>query len=588
MILHIKLMPFAGGDTVDILRVNMKEKRIVREELPQGLILYGNRGLIGKILSKEVPATCEPLGRHNKLVLANGPLASVSISSSGRVSAGAKSPLTGGIKEANSGGIVGFRLARQGIRALIIEEKPENKDDLFILRISKDATELVDAKEYKMMGTHELVQRLFERYGEKCGISCIGPAGEMLMASAGIANTDMDGNPSRFSGRGGLGAVMGSKGIKAIVIENDGNHKLEIKNRERYRAALKDYINEIRNAPQTSVGYPLYGTAGIIPTISVMGALPSYAFRKGSFEKADEISGERLRELILERGGEGTPTHACMPGCLVRSSNIFPDKTGKKVVASLEYETLCLCGSNLGISNLDDIAELNYLCNDYGLDSIETGATIGLYMDLGLADFGNAEAAKNLVKEIGKGTLLGKVLGEGSAITARIFKSLRAPVVKGQSIAAHEPRALKGMSVTYATTPMGADHTTAVTTRVQKNQLDPNIWMEYSRDLQVKIAAFDTLGLCMFITTAGPKIPGLVVEMLNGIYGTDYTTDFLEIIGKDVIYTEKEFNTKAGISAADDRMPEFMREEPFPPHNTVADIPQEHYDKFWDRSFWKQ
>ncbi len=240
---------------------------------------------------------------------------------------------------------------------------------------------------------------------------------------------------------------------------------------------------------------------------------------------------------------------------------------------------------------MDDIAELNYLCNDYGLDSIETGgATIGLYMDLGLADFGNAEAAKNLVKEIGKGTLLGKVLGgEGSAITARIFKSLRAPVVKGgQSIAAHEPPRTKGMSVTYATTPMGADHTTAVTTRVQKNQLDPNIWMEYSRDLQVKIAAFDTLGLCMFITTAGPKIPGLVVEMLNGIYGTDYTTDFLEIIGKDVIYTEKEFNTKAGISAADDRMPEFMREEPFPPHNTVADIPQEHYDKFWDRSFWKQ
>jgi aldehyde:ferredoxin oxidoreductase len=571
---------------LDILRVNMNEKKITREELPQELMLYGNRGLIGKILSKEVPATCEPLGRHNKLVFANGPLASVSISSSGRISAGAKSPLTGGIKEANSGGMVGFRLAKQGIRALIIEDKPENKDDLFILHIKKDVTELIDGNEYKMMGTHELAQKLFERYGKDCAISCIGPAGEMLMSSAGIVNTDMDQNPSRLSGRGGLGAVMGSKCIKAIVVENDGNYKMEIKDKDRYNAALKEYIHEIRNAHQTSVGYTLYGTAGIIPTISVMGAFPSYAFRKGSFEKADEISGERLRELILERGGEGTPTHACMPGCLIRCSNIFPDKSGKKVVASLEYETLCLCGSNLGISNLDDIAELNYLCNDYGLDSIETGATIGVYMDLGLADFGDAEAAKNLVKEIGKGTLLGKVLGEGSAITARIFKSLRAPVVKGQSMPAHEPRALKGMSVTYSTTPMGADHTAGVTTRAPMDQLDPNIWMEFSRNLQVKIAAFDTLGLCMFVTTAGPKIPGLAIEMLNGIYGTDYAPEYIETMGKDVVWTEKEFNTQAGFNEADDRMPEFMREEPFPPHNTVSDIPQEHYDRFWESSFW--
>lgn len=555
--------------------------------LPPKLMFYGNRGLIAKIMAEEVAPDCEPLGRHNKLIIANGPLATASISCSGRVSAGAKSPLTGGIKEANSGGIMGYRLASLGIRALIIEDKPENKDDLFILHISEGNAELVNANDYKMIGTHELTQRLHQRYGPKCGISCIGPAGEMLMASSGIANTDMDGNPSRFSARGGLGAVMGSKGLKAIVVEDYKKIKPSIRNEEKYKKALKQYVEEIRGAYQTSVGYTLYGTAGSLPTVSEIGALPTYAFRRGSFEKVDEISGEKLRETILERGGKGRATHACMPGCLIRCSNIYPDRDGRPVVASLEYETLSLCGSNLGISDLDHIAEINYLCNDYGLDTIEIGATIGVYMDLGLAEFGDAEIAKKLVREIGTGTLLGKILGEGAAITARIFKSQRAPVVKGQSIAAHEPRALKGMSITYATSPMGADHTAGVTTRAEMDHQDPNIWLEYVRDLQVKIAAIDTLGLCMFITTAGPKIPALVVEMLNGIYGTDHGPDFIASLGKDVIWTEKEFNAKAGLSAAHDKMPEFMLEEPFPPHNAVSDIPKQHYKKFWEPSYWR-
>jgi len=575
-----------GGENVNILRVNMKEKSITEEKLPYEWQIYGNRGLIGKILLNEVPPTCEPLGHKNKLIFANGPLASTRISSSGRISAGAKSPLTGGIKEANSGGIVGYRLAKQGIRALVIEEKPEDKEALYILRIGKDKYQLDCAAEYKMMGTHDLVQKLFKKYGRDSGIICIGPAGEMLMSAAGIVNTDMDGNPSRLCARGGLGAVMGSKGLKAIVIENDGTFELKISDSEKFNSALKDYINEIRTAHQTSIGYPMYGTAGIIPTINKMGGLPAFAFRSGFFDKADEISGERLRELIIERGGEGIPTHSCMPGCLIRCSNIFPDKSGKKKIASFEYETIAMLGSNLGISGFDDIAELNYLCNDYGLDTIEMGATLGVYMDLGLADFGDPKIAKELLEEIGQGTLLGKILGEGSAITARIFKSLRAPVTKGQSIPAHEPRSIKGMSVTYATSPMGADHTAGVTTRAQVNHLDPNIQMELSRNLQVKLAAFDTLGLCLFVTAAGAKIPSLVVKMLNGIYGTDYGPEFIENLGKEVILTEREFNIKAGFNEADDRMPEFMLEEPMPPHNAVSDIPDEHYKKFWDPMFW--
>lgn len=570
-----------------ILRANTRTKIITEEVLPQDWLVYGNRGLIAKILLNEVPPPCEPLGRHNKLIFANGPLAVANISSAQRLSAGAKSPLTGGIKESNGGGIGALRLAQHGIRALVIEDKPEEKDSLDILVISKENYEFTSGKEYKSQETTTITKILQEKYGKDAAIICIGPAGEMLMSTAGIVISDIDGNPSRHCARGGLGAVMGSKGLKAIVIKNEGKYKEVIQQPENYKAALKEYIAELRSAHQTSVAYPEYGTAGIIPTIDNMGAMPSYAFRSGSFDKVEDITGEALRQLILERGGEGKTTHACMPGCVIRCSNIFPDKSGKQKVVSLEYETMVLMGSNLGISNLDTIAELNRLCNEYGLDTVEIGAAIGVYMDVGLVEFGDETSAINLVIEIGRGTLLGKVLGEGSVLTGRVFKSLRVPAVKGQSMAAHEPRSIKGMSVTYATTPMGADHTAGVTTRAQVDHLDPNVQMEVSRNTQVKVAAVDTLGLCLFATTAGPKIPLLMVKMLNGLYGTDFNESLFETLGKNVIIMEREFNIKAGFNEADDRMPEFMREEPMPPHNTVSDITDEHYHSFWDKDFWR-
>ncbi|MCR4442306.1 MAG: aldehyde ferredoxin oxidoreductase C-terminal domain-containing protein [Peptococcaceae bacterium] len=571
-----------------ILRVNMRTKATIKEELPREWELYGCRGLVAKVLLKEVPPACEPLGPFNKLVFANGPMAFPNVSSAGRFSAGGKSPLTGGIKEANSGGIAGLRLAGQGFRAVIIEDKPENREELYVLHIGRDRIRLENAAEYKLMGVHELAEKLFARYGKDVSLTMIGPAGEMLMSSAAIVNVDKDGNPSRCCARGGLGAVMGSKGLKAVVVENDGDFRQEIKDPKKFNETVKAYAELLRTSHQTSVAYTLYGTAGLIATINELGGMTSYAFRSGSFDKVEEITGEKLYDVINERGGEGTPTHACMPGCLIRSSNVFAGKDGKKKVASFEYETIAMLGSNLGIGNFDEIAELNYLCNDYGIDTIEIGAALGVYMDLGLARFGDAAAAAGLIKEVGSGTLLGKVLGEGAAVTARIFKSLRAPVAKGQSIAAHEPRSIKGMSVTYATSPMGADHTAGVTTRAKVNQLDPNGQMELSRSTQVRMAAVDTLGVCMFVTTAGMKALLYLVEMLNAVYGTEHTVEFINKLGKDVILTEREFNTRAGFNGYDDRMPEFMMYEAIPPHNAVSDIPKEHYKLFWDDDYWKK
>jgi aldehyde:ferredoxin oxidoreductase len=569
-----------------IVRVNVRTKIVTMEELPQDCLILGNRGLIAHILLNEVPPICEPLGRRNKLIFANGPFALAGVSSAQRISAGAKSPLTGGIKESNAGGIGALRMAQHGIRALVIEDKPEDKDALEVLVISADGYEFTSANEYKRMGTRDITRTLQEKYGSNAAVICIGPAGEMLMSTAGIVITDKDGNPARHCARGGLGAVMGSKGLKAIVIKNDGSQKLEIQNPDAFKESIREYVNELRTAHQTGVGYPQYGTVGIIPSIDQLGGLPSYSFRSGRFDRVDDITGEAVRQTILKRGGEGDTTHACMPGCIVRCSNIFPDGSGKHKVASFEYETVAMLGSNLGISNLDTIAELNALCNDYGIDTIEVGVAIGVYMDVGLARFGDEESAVNLVNEIGRGTLLGKVLGEGAVVTGRIFKSLRVPAVKGQSMAGHEPRSIKGLSVTYAMTPMGADHTVGITTRAQMDHLDPTIQMELVRGLNVKVATVDTLGLCVFVTTAGAKIPPLMVRFLNAIYGTEYDERLFETLGKKVILMEREFNIKAGLNEAADRIPEFMKEEPMPPHNAVSDIPAEHYRRYWEKDFW--
>ena len=572
---------------MNIVRVNMKDLSTSIEAFPDKYGLLGNRGLIAKIMLDEVRPTAEPLGRHNKLILCNGPLAGSLVSSASRLSVGGKSPLTGGIKESNSGGTVAFRLARQGIRAIIVEDKPAAAESLYILNISSGRAELLPGEEYKGLGTYATAQRLRKRFGKNVAIACIGQAGEYLMQSAGVFCTDKEGCPGRTAGRGGMGAVMGSKGIKAVVIDANNELKLKPVEPDRFRKAVKEYHKELLDKPGTGINFPTYGTAGLIPTISLMGAMPTHNFRQGSFSKADEISGEALRELILERGGEGEATHACMPGCIIRCSNIVADETGQVIVSPLEFETLAMVGSNLDIDSLDAIARINYACNDVGLDVIETGAVLGMVMEYGLLKFGDVDGVLELIDQVAKGTVLGRVIGQGAVVTGKVFGITRVPAVKGQSIAGHEPRGVKGMSVTYATTPMGADHTTGGMTRMQIDHQDPNLPMPISRDIQVRIAAIDTLGFCMFLTGGGPRIPDMVIEILSAMYGKECPEDFITSLGKQTIVDERKFNLMAGITAAEDKMPEFMEEEPLPPLNGVSDIPRSHYVEFWDESFWE-
>jgi aldehyde:ferredoxin oxidoreductase len=570
-----------------VLRINVSSKEVKFENLPEKYAMLGGRGLTSQIVFDEVPPTCDPLGPYNKLVIAPGLLSGTSAPSSGRMSVGAKSPLTGTIKEANAGGITSQKLASLGIKAIIIEGKPATLD-WYLVKIDANGAELIPANDLAGKGTYEVTAVCRERYGDKVGVITIGPAGEMLMPAAGVTNNDGDGNSSRYAGRGGLGAVMGSKRIKAIVV--DGEYfNAPVKHPERFKAAAKKFAEILKSHPVTGEGLTKYGTNVLMNIINEAGALPTKNFRYGRFDKANEVSGEKLAEVAEARGGKAT--HSCHPGCVMRCSNVYPMPDGK-VCAPIEYETAWAFGPNLEISDLDVIAKLNYICNDVGLDTIETGCTLGVLMEAGVIPFGNGEAAIKALEEVAKGTPLGRIIGSGSATAGRLFGVTRVPAVKGQGIPAYDPRAVKGNGVTYATTPMGADHTAgyATATNVLKcggyvDPLKPEGQVELSRNLQIATAALDCTGLCLFVAFPvldNPEALPTVVEMLNAQYGWELTLDDVTKLGQQVLKTEREFNKLAGFTSADDRLPEFFTYEKLPPHNVVFDVPDEELDKVYN------
>ncbi|GAB4501494.1 MAG: hypothetical protein Fur0035_10360 [Anaerolineales bacterium] len=305
-----------------------------------------------------MPPTCEPLGPHNKLIFAPGLLVGHMLSSTDRISIGAKSPLTGGVKEANAGGRTGMHMATLGIKALIIEGAPAGKE-LWVLRLSLQGAAWEKATGLSGLSVYETAQRLVECYGEKVAISLIGLGGEMKMLSAGIQNLDKDKVPSRIAARGGLGAVMACKGLKAIVFDNAGGQKPPLLHPDDFKQAQKEFTAALLAHPQTAL-YRDYGTRAMPQMTQHFGALPTRNFSAGTFEQVDAISGETMRDLLLKRDGASATTHACMAGCSIRCSNVFGGEDGKSIVSPPEYETVGLIGSNLGIGDLDTIARLNW------------------------------------------------------------------------------------------------------------------------------------------------------------------------------------------------------------------------------------
>ncbi len=429
-----------------LLRVNMTDLRASAEPVPEKYVRCGGRGLIGQVLLEEVPATCDALGPHNKLIFAPGLLAGGSVSTAGRLSVGAKSPLTRGAKEANVGGTVGDMLGKLEIKAVIVEGQPP-AGAWHLLHISGDAAELLPANHLLGLGTYATTDRLREQFGPDCSITCIGQAGEGLMTGAGIATTGEAGQRSNHAARGGLGSVMGSKGLKAIVVDKPTGKNIALADPDLFRTAARTFAQKLINDPKlgTKGSQHLYGTASIVGAVNEMGSLPVRNFSTGTLDASAQLRGEVLREVTLARGGDvGT---RCMAGCVIACRNVYVDEGGGPVVGTLQYETIALLGSNLGLSDLDQVARLNYMCNDFGLDSIETGAALGVALEAGLADFGDFQAICGLLEQVGKGTVLGRLIGCGAVATGRVLGIRRVPVALGQAMPGYDPRSLKGNGV---------------------------------------------------------------------------------------------------------------------------------------------
>lgn len=569
-----------------ILRVNMSDLSIKKERVSEKYRVLGGRALTSTVVADEVNPTCHPLGPNNKLVFAPGIITGTNAPSSGRLSVGAKSPLTGGIKEANAGGLPAQKLARLGIHAIIVERQPQDKGKFYVLKLAQDSAGLEEAGELAGKGMYETNELIWKKYGEGVAIIGIGPAGEMLLANAGVSCNDPENGPGRYAGRGGLGAVMGSKGLKAIVIEQKGPGEVQIANPELFKQGQQKLTQGLLSHAVTAQALPTFGTAVLVNILNEAGGLPTRNFSSGRFAGAGKISGEVINEWAKTRGGK--VGHPCHPGCVIRCSNVVNKPDGSYRVAPVEYESAWALGANCEIDDLDDVAELNRICNDVGLDTIEAGCTLGVAMEGGVIPFGDGKRAIGILKEVGYGTPVGRIIGNGTAFTAKAFGVTRVPVVKGQAMPAYEPRAVKGIGVTYATSTMGADHTAGYTVATEilsvGGKADPLATAEkgaLAKAFQTSTIFIDATGYCLFIAFAVLDLPDALQGMMdtvNGVLGTNYTLEDMGRLGSEWLKLERSFNEAAGFTKQDDRLPEFMYYEKLPPHDNVYDVSDELLD----------
>ena len=563
----------------------------VKEEPLGDYAGLGGRAMTSAIVAKEVPPLCHPLGADNKLIIAPGLLSGTTAAMSGRISVGCKSPLTGGIKEANAGGQAAQVLARLGYAAIVLEGKPKD-DTLYKVLINKDGVTVTADNSLCMLGNYDLVEKMKSEFSDKVACISIGTAGEMKMAAASIAFTDMEQRPTRHAGRGGVGAVMGSKGVKVIVLDDAGMKMRPPKDPNKFKEANQAWVAGLRKHPVTGEGLPAYGTNVLTNVINEAGAYPTKNFMWGRFDGCSKISGETQAETETARGGKGSATHGCHRGCIIRCSGTYYDKDGHYMTKQPEYETVWAHGGNCGIDDLDAIAMLDRLDDDFGVDTIEMGAAIGVAMEAGVAKFGDAQAAINLVKEVGKGTPLGRILGSGTEVTGKVFGVERIPTVKGQAMPAYDPRGIQGIGVTYATSTMGADHTAgyAVATNIlgvggKVDPLTPEGQVELSRNLQIATAAVDSTGMCLFIAFAvldQPETFQALIDMINAFYGGELTADGVAELGKSVLKTERDFNAQAGFTSKQDRLPEYFIKEKLPPHDVTFKVKDEELDQVFN------
>lgn len=555
------------------LRIKMNHGKVVEEQLPLKYTYLGGRGLTSTLINDFVPADCDPLGADNLLIFAPGLLCGSPMANTGRLSIGAKSPLTGGIKESNTGGTMAMALARLGIRAVVVEGKaPENT--LYELIIDENGkARIEDASLHKGMGNYELAEKLLHAHGPKNAISSIGPAGEMLLSSASVQTTDPAGHPCRSAGRGGLGAVMGSKGLKALIVSKQGRQKLSAVDPDTLRDISRQFASNIKTNPWSGRVLPEFGTASILAGTNASGALPTKNAQMGHFEGAGNINGDIMAETIINRGGK--TRHKGCSQCAIHCSNVYADAQGKTVTSALEYETIWAMGAMTLIDDLDAIARLDFLCDDMGLDTMNTGVALAVAMDANAIAFGDAKAAIKIVASIPSGTELGRLIGNGPDAVAKHFDHPRVPTVKGQSIAGYDPRAMPAMGVTYASSPMGADHTAGFVGGARGTIRE---LIDMSESSQIHMATLDSMGLCMFAQSGGLSN---IFRAVSAITGNEFGNQEWDQLGTRIIRAELDFNRRAGLKREDDQLPAMFHEEPLDPsYETVPYAENDLYEMF--------
>ncbi len=565
----------------NILRINMSTLTATIEEVTESYAKFGGRGLTSCIIDKEVPPACNPLGIENKLVFAPGILGGTKAPCSGRLSVGAKSPMTKGIKEANTGGAMAQKLARLGFKAVIFEGKAKEPTTV---KIDKSGINFLPAASLAGIGSYEILDRLKTEHGDKACMGMIGPAGDMGLTAASILFTTPDFH-LRVAARGGLGAVMGSKNLKAVVVDDTGSNLVKVKDAKKLKENVSAMTKGVLGTHFLE-GLRRMGTPQIVMITQTAGALPTKNFSMGQFDKAEKICGEHMEEMLKKRPNAET-VHSCMNGCIISCSNVYTDDKGEFIVASIEYETIALIGSNCLIGDLDAIARINRACNDAGVDTMDIGSALAVAMEGGLLPWGDGEAALNLVKEINKGTENGRMIGCGVKFTGEKLGVKRIPHVKGQGLSGYDPRILKGTGVTFATSPMGADHTAGIVLpgphHPEYNPVSSTGQAPESRFMQSWMAAMDTLGFCMmigmpFMEEKDKKLDRNVIGAVTAVTGEDLKDTYIADLGRSVLEIERRFNKAAGLTEKDDRLPKFFSEEKFGPGQFVFDVPEEDLD----------
>lgn len=548
--------------------IDLNNRSVRKQEMHGEEIVRAGRHLIAKTLLENNAAGVDPLGPDNPLIFSAGPFAGSNFSNANRTSVGCKSPLTGGIKESNSGGTFGFALGQLHLAGFTLYNA---SPDWITIHIRKDGEIIFDsAAPYMGMGNFETAAKLHEKFGKKVSIGLCGPVGEYQGLLAGIAFSDVDLRPSRLSARGGVGAVMGSKKVKAIIVDL---HKMPtFHDRKKLMGAVREYNKKLEAEPAID-NFAKIGTAMMADVINHLGGIPVRNFTGGQMVDTNvepfKLGGDALRQQNLDRGGE--TTHACMPGCLIQCSNVYADADGNEVVSPLEYETIGLLGTNCGLSDPDELAYINWLANDLGVDTIELGGTLGVLMEAGEGKFGDAAFMEQIIdRELRNGTEHGKMLAQGTARVGEHYKLERVPVIKKQTISAYDPRVVEVTGLTMMMTAQGADHTAGNLPQYESRGKDVSELVHASLDMQTICATTDSLGLCIFGRSVTNTNTDFIIGALNDAHGIELSESFFHELGVDCLRMENEFNDAAGFNVADDELPAFFYAESLAPTDSLA------------------